>query len=69
MEQNTKIRAQTMHLHSGMTIRSDAGWLRSDGDGQYADPIGCIPTDRGRLHGFFDVFLSCVDLHALSKLD
>ena len=35
-----EIRAQNNKNFSGMTIRSDAGWLRSDGIGQSDYPIG-----------------------------
>ena len=36
----TKTRAQKSNILSGLTIRSDAGWLRSDGNDQSGNPIG-----------------------------
>ena len=41
-----KTRAQKGNILSALTIRSDAGRLRSDGSGNYGDPIGCNASVR-----------------------
>ena len=49
-----KTRAQKVKFLSALTIRSDAGMLRSDGSGNSADPYGCTPSVRmALLHAFF----------------